>query len=67
LSKYKLNIEIKLAFEAPWKFNMFKSNITIININNNAPSRDATARVDAPQAPTSETTIPALVEQVNVF
>ena len=41
--------------------------ITNINNNNkNAPSLDAVALVDAPPAPTSETTVPAPLEQVNV-
>jgi hypothetical protein len=45
---------------------MFKSNSTIISNNNNAPSPVAAALVDAPLEPTSETTVPALVEQINV-
>jgi hypothetical protein len=46
---------------------MLKSKTTIITINSNAPSPVAAALVDAPLAPTSETTVPAPVEQVNVF
>ena len=60
MSKWKLDIEIKLAVKAPCKFFMYKS-------NRNAPSPVAAALVDAPLAPTSETTVPAHVEQVNVF
>ena len=67
MSKFNLDIEIKLAFKAPWKFNMFKSNSSIISSNSNAPSPAAAALVDAARALTSETTVPALVEQVNVF
>ena len=67
MSKHILDIEIKFAFKAPWKYYVFKSNKTINNINRNAPFPVAAALVDAPLAPTLETTVPAHVEQVNVF
>ena len=47
--------------------NVFKSSNTISSSNRNAPSPAAAALVDVARALTSETTVPALVEQVNVF